>query len=145
VAAVVQEAGLPLEEYHRAGLEITNGNPDVYKALYSRRDDVTLANPFGPPARGWSEVSATLERAADNYRHGEVVGFENISSVVGSDLAYTVEIESYRARVGGAAEMDPVAVRVTTVFRREDGNWKVTHRHADPITTPRPPESVVQK
>jgi hypothetical protein len=34
-----------LEEYHRAGLEITNGNPDVYKELYSRGDDVTLANP----------------------------------------------------------------------------------------------------
>jgi hypothetical protein len=41
---VVQEHGLPLEEYHRAGHEITNGNPEVYKALYSRQDDVTLAN-----------------------------------------------------------------------------------------------------
>ena len=138
-----QEAGLPLEEYHRAGLEITNGNPEVYKELYSRRDDVTLSNPFGPPARGWSEVSATLDRAAEKYRDGEVVGFENFSTVVGSDLAYTVEIEN-RARVGGAAEMSPVAVRVTTLFRREDGRWKVTHRHADPITAPRPPESVIQ-
>ena len=54
-----QEHDLPLEEYHRAGLEITNGNPEVYKALYSRQDDVTLANPFGPPARGWSDVSET--------------------------------------------------------------------------------------
>ena len=138
------EHGLPLEEYHRAGLELTNGNPEVYKTLYSRRDDVTLSNPFGPPARGWSKVSATLDRAAENYRNGEVVGFENVSTVITSDLAYTVEIESYRARVGGAAGMVPVAVRVTTVFRHEDGAWKVTHRHADPITAPRPPESVVQ-
>src|SRR3954470_12267362 len=44
---------LPMEEYHRAGLEITKGNPDVYKSLWSRRDDVTLANPFGAPVRGW--------------------------------------------------------------------------------------------
>jgi ketosteroid isomerase-like protein len=141
---MAEERGLPLEEYHRAGHEITNGNPEVYKTLYSRRDDVTLANPFGPPARGWSEVSATLDRAAENYRDGEVVGFENISTLIAPDLAYTVEIERYRARVGGGAEIVPVAVRVTTIFRNEDGAWKVTHRHADPITAPRPPESVVQ-
>jgi hypothetical protein len=115
--------------YHRAGREITNGNPDVYKSPYSRRDDVTLANPFGPPARGWSEVSATLDRAAANYRDGEVVGFENVSTVVSADLGYTVA---------------PVAVRVTTVFRREDAAWKVMHRHGDPITAPRLPESVLQ-
>jgi ketosteroid isomerase-like protein len=141
---VTPEHDLPLEEYHRAGLEITNGNADVYKALYSRRDDVTLANPFSPPARGWSAVSATLDRAAANYRDGEVVGFENVSTVVGSELAYTVEIERYQARVGGAEEITPVAVRVTTVFRREAGVWKVVHRHGDPITAPRPPESVRQ-
>jgi ketosteroid isomerase-like protein len=135
---------LPLEEYHRAGVAITNGDPEAYKRLYSRRDDVTLANPFGPPARGWDHVSATLDRAAANYRDGQAVGFESISAVVTPDLAYTVEIESYRARVGGADEIAPVAVRVTTVFRREDGAWRVVHRHADPITAPRPPASIIQ-
>jgi ketosteroid isomerase-like protein len=133
-----------MEEYHRAGLEITNGNPEVYKALYSRRDDVTLANPFGPPVRGWREVSATLDRAAYNYRDGEVAELENVSTVVTPDLAYTVEVESYRARVGGAQELTPVSLRVTTSFRREDGVWKVVHRHADPITAPRSAESVIQ-
>jgi ketosteroid isomerase-like protein len=141
---VIQEHDLPLEEYHRAGHEITNGNPEVYKSLYSRRNDVTLANPFGPPVRGWSEVSATLDRAAENYRDGEVVGFENIVTVVTLELAHTVEVESYRARVGGAEEAVQVAVRVTTIFRREDGVWKVVHRHADPITAPRAAESVIQ-
>ena len=138
------EHDLPLEEYHQAGREITNGNPEVYKRLYSRRDDVTLSNPFGPPVRGWTEVSATLDRAAEKYRDGEVVGFENVSTGIGSDLAYTVEVESYRARVGGADEIASVVLRVTTIFRREEGMWKVVHRHADPITAPRPPESVIQ-
>ena len=136
---------LPLDEYHRAGLEITNGNPEVYKQLYSRRDDVTLANPFGPPAVGWSEVSATLDRAADKYRDGEVVGFDNAATVVTPELAYTVEIERYRARVGGSDELTPVAVRVTTVFRREGAAWRVTHRHADPITSAQPAESVIER
>jgi ketosteroid isomerase-like protein len=142
---VAQEHDLPLEEYHRAGREMTNGNPEVYKALYSRRDDVTLANPFGPPVRGWREVSATLDRAAENFRDGEVVGFENVSTVITPDLAYTVEVESYRARVGGAEELAPMSIRVTTSFRREDGIWKVVHRHADPIIAQRPPESIIQK
>jgi ketosteroid isomerase-like protein len=122
---VASEHDLPLEEYHQAGREITNGNSEVYKRLYSRRDDVTLANPFGPPVRGWSEVSATLDRAAENYRDGEVVGFENVSTGIGSDLAYAVEVESYRARVGGADETASVALRVTTIFgaRRACGRW----------------------
>jgi ketosteroid isomerase-like protein len=141
---VASEQQLPLEEYHRAGHAITNGHPEGYKRLYSRRDDVTLANPFGPPARGWSEVAATLDRAAGHYRDGEVVGFENVATGVGTDMAYTVEIERYRARVGGADATVPVAIRVTTIFRREEGAWKVVHRHADPITAPRPPESVIQ-
>jgi ketosteroid isomerase-like protein len=55
-----------------------------------------------------------------------------------------VEIEKYRARVGGAEEIVPVSVRVTTVFRREEGAWKVVHRHGDSITTARPAESVIQ-
>jgi ketosteroid isomerase-like protein len=135
---------LPLDEYHRAGLEITNGNPEVYKSLYSRSDDVTLANPFGTPVRGWDNVSATLDRAAENYRDGEVVGFENVVTNMADDLAYIVEIESYRARVGGAPDMTPVSVRVTSIFRCEEGVWKLVHRHADPITGPRAPKSVIQ-
>jgi ketosteroid isomerase-like protein len=134
---------LPLEEYHRACGEIVKGNPEVYKLLYSREDDATLSNPFGPPARGWSAVSNTLDRAAEKYRDGEALGFENVSTVIGHDLAYTVEIERYRARVGGGEQAVPVSLRVTTVFRRERGEWKVVHRHGDPITAPRVAESVI--
>jgi SnoaL-like domain len=47
-------------------------------------------------------------------------------------------------KVGGAEEMVRVALRVTTIFRREDDGWKVVHRHADPITDRQPPESLLQ-
>ena len=134
---------LPMDEYRRAGLEITRGNPAVYKELWSRRDDVTLANPFGPPVRGWQEVSARLDLAAGNYRDGQDFEVENVSTVVTPALAYTVEIERFRTRVGGAAELTPVAIRATTVFRLEDSAWKVTHRHGDPITSMRPGQSVL--
>jgi ketosteroid isomerase-like protein len=89
--------------------------------------------------------SARLDLAAHNYRDGQDYEFENIATVVTPDLAYTVEIERVRTRVGGSNQLTQIAIRVTTVFRREDGAWKVTHRHGDPITSMRPPESVLQR
>ena len=141
---MADDCDLPMEEYRRAGLEITKGNPELYKSLWSRRDDVTLANPFGPPVRGWDEVSARLDLAASNYRDGQDYEFENISTVITRELAYTVELERIRTRVGGSDELTPIAIRATTVFRLEDGTWKVTHRHGDPITSMRPAESVLR-
>jgi ketosteroid isomerase-like protein len=143
-AGMTDENVLPMAEYRRAGLEITRGNADVYKSLWSRRDDVTLANPFGSPVRGWEAVSARLDLAAGNYRDGRDYEFDNVSTVITPELAYTVEIERIRTRVGGSEELTPIAIRATTVFRREDGIWKVTHRHGDPITSMRTAESVLQ-
>ena len=79
---------LPMREYRRAGLEITRGNAEVYKSLWSRRDDVTLANPFGPPVRGWQEVSDRLDLAASNYRDGRDYEFENIATVIAVEMAH---------------------------------------------------------
>ena len=134
-----------LEQHHLALDEIMRGSPDGYKRVYSRRDDVTLANPFGPPARGWEEVAKTLERAASQFRDGEATGFENVAKYTTAELAYTVEIERSQTKLEGRDDVTPITLRVTTIFRPEDGTWKVVHRHADPITTPRPAESVIQQ
>ncbi len=82
-----------IEPYHLALGEIIKGNPEGYKKLYSHREDVTLANPFGPPVRGWDEVAKTLERAAAHYRDGEATGFENVAKYVTAELAYIVAME----------------------------------------------------
>ncbi len=134
-----------LEQYHLALDDIMKGSAEGYKRVYSRRDDVTLANPFGPPARGWDEVAPTLERAASHYRDGEATGFENVAKYITPELAYTVEIERCQAKVEGREDVTPIAVRVTTIFRREEGEWTVVHRHADPITKAQPAESVIQE
>jgi ketosteroid isomerase-like protein len=105
---------------------------------------VTLANPFGPVVRGWPEAAATMERAAPLYRDGEVVGFETMARHEATDFACIVENERYRARVGGRDAIASVALRATSIFRREDSAWKIVHRHADPITSVRPAESVLQ-
>jgi ketosteroid isomerase-like protein len=134
-----------LDRYHQALGKIIRGDPDGYKEMYSQRDDVTLGNPFGPVGRGRAAVEKRLEGAASNYRDGELTDFELIAKYETPELAYIVEVERYRAKVGGNDDLTPVALRVTSIFRPEDGTWRVVHRHADPITTARPAESVIEK
>src|ERR671911_1395551 len=135
-----------LIERYQLGLDdFMKGNPEPVKTMFSHREDVTLANPLGPPAHGWEEVAATIERAASNFRDGEFVGSEIVAKYVTAELAYVVEIERVRAKVGGREDIAPSALRVTMIFRPENGTWKVVHRHADPITTARPAESVIQQ
>jgi ketosteroid isomerase-like protein len=120
------------------------GNPEPVKRFFSHRDDVTLANPLvGLPARGWERVAATLEHASSQFRDGENVGFETVAKYVTPELAYVLSIERDKVKVGGSEDTAPSALRVTMIFRPEGGTWKEVHRHADPITTPQPAESVI--
>jgi ketosteroid isomerase-like protein len=142
--AAVDDVDELIERYHLALGELVNGNPEPLKEVFSHRDDVSLANPFGPPVRGWDEFARAMEGSAANYRDGEIVGFENVANYVTSELVCVVEMERYRARVGGGEDIGPVTLRVTSIFRPEDGTLKVVHRHADPIITPQPAESVIE-
>ena len=134
-----------LEHYHRAASEFVKGNPEPYKMVFSHREDVSLANPFGPVVCGWEQVAQTMERAASLYRDGEIIGFENVAKYVTADLAYIVEVERIQAKIGGRGDVASLALRTTSILRPEAGSWKVVHRHADPITTVRAPESVTQQ
>jgi ketosteroid isomerase-like protein len=134
-----------VEQYQRALGEFVKGNPEPVKMVFSHREDVTLANPLGPVARGWEQVAATGERAASQVREGELVAFDIVAKYVTPELAYMVWVERTKAKVGGRQDVAPIALRVTTIFRPEDGTWKVVHRHADPITTAQPIESIIQK
>ena len=133
-----------IEQDHRALNALVRGDPEPKKKMFSHGEDVTLANPLGPPVRGWGNVEPTLERAVSQVREGEPIRFERISEYATADLAYVLEIERTRAKLGGSEEIAPFSLRATTVWRREDGAWKIAHRHADPITAPRPIESVVE-
>jgi ketosteroid isomerase-like protein len=143
--AAVDDVDQLIEQYQLALGEFVKGNPEPVQELYSYRDDVTLANPLGPPARGWEQVAATIERAASQFRDGEMVAFETVAKYVTPELAYAVWIERQEAKFGGREDVVPIALRVTMIFRPEDGAWKIVHRHADPITTARPVESVIQE
>ena len=132
------------DRYHQSVAAFIQGDPDAQKPLWSQRDDVTLANPLGPPAKGFEGVCGVMDRAAEQISDGEGYTFDTIAWVETADLAYEVGVEQSRSKLGDAVEKVPISLRVTTVFRREDDGWKIVHRHADPITTPRPVQSVVR-
>jgi ketosteroid isomerase-like protein len=143
--SAVEDVDELIEQFNLAQGEVAKGNPEPALRLFSHREDMTLANPFVPPVRGWEQVAEVSERAVSQFRDGEMVGFETIERHVTDELAYVVRVERARAKVGGSEDITPIALRATMIFRPEEGEWKVVHRHADPITIPQPAESVIQE
>jgi len=141
-----------LEKYKLATTELLKGNAETYKTMFSHRDDVTLSNPFFPTVRGWDKVSETLDLTAERLRDGEVINSIAVSKYVTPELAYVVSLAHEKAKIGGSQDITPVDLRATMILRPEDGTWKIVHLHGEivhfhggPITTPRPPESVIPK
>ena len=143
--AAVDDVDELIEQYHRVQREFLRGNPEPVKDLFSHTEDVTLANPYGPPVRGFDEVAKTIEHAASLRSDGTFVEWQIVAKYVSAELAYVVQIERAEAKIGAREEITPLAVRSTMIFRPEEGKWKIVHRHADPITTPQPAESVIQE
>jgi ketosteroid isomerase-like protein len=131
-----------LERYRASVAAFITGDPEPQKLLWSRADDATLANPLGPPARGWEEISRVMDQASGAIREGQQLPAERVSGFVTNDLAYKLEIEHSIVRVGDAPDPVPVALRATTIFRRETDGWKIVHRHADTVTSARSPDSL---
>src|SRR5688572_8057902 len=65
-----------LKEDHEALEAFVRGDPEPKRRVYSREDDATLANPLGPPVRGWAEISKALDHASGLLRDGQVDGFD---------------------------------------------------------------------
>ncbi len=124
-----------IEQYHRALDEFSRGDPEPVKKIFSHRDDVILANPFGPAVRGWEKASQALDFASARFRDGRFTGFQTIAEYRTQELVMTFEIEQWEAKVSGRDEISSFTLRVTNTFRNEEGTWKLAHRHADPITT----------
>jgi ketosteroid isomerase-like protein len=108
-----------------------SGNAVPRKALWSHDDPVTL---FGAEltGRGWDEIEPMFDRLAASYSGSQSCDYEVLSAGVSGDIGYVAAIErSVATSLGG--DLHGYALRVTTVFRREDGAWKVVHRHGDPF------------
>lgn len=127
-----------VQQYHAAADDFARGDPEPVKRIFSHRDDVTLANPFGPAVHGWENVSKALDFASARFRDGNVTSVETVAEYVAPDLATILAVERWQAKVSGRDQLASFELRVTSTFRREDGTWRIVHRHADPIATSHP-------
>lgn len=133
-----------VEAFRKAQQAFVQGDPRPTLECYSRRDDVTLANPLGPPQVGPAAVAEAACAAAALLRDGSILGYEEVARYATDNLGYVVQLEQSEARLPGSETMHSIALRATLVFRREDVGWKIVHRHADPITTPRPITTAIE-
>jgi ketosteroid isomerase-like protein len=108
-----------------------SGNAGPRKAMWSTKEPVTV---FGAAmsATGPVETQATFDWVASRFTRFESAEWEILSADVSGDLAYVVAIEHTTVSIGGAPT-ESYSLRATTILRREDGEWRAIHRHADPV------------
>jgi ketosteroid isomerase-like protein len=98
--------------------------------LWSRRDPVTLFGAIGMCERGWPALSKTFPWVASRFSNVTDYEFDVVIAEVIGDMAYTLGFERFHASIAGRTP-EAVLVRVTHIYRREDGEWRVVHRHGD--------------
>jgi ketosteroid isomerase-like protein len=118
-----------LSREQAAEAAVIRGDPEPYKALWWRGEEVSLFGAFGPCKKGWPQLEKTFDWVASRYREGTVTDeYEVVHE--GADLAYTVGYEISDVVLDGAP-MTRQRLRVTQIYRREDGQWHLVHRHGD--------------
>jgi ketosteroid isomerase-like protein len=122
------EAVLPtLREVETA---LHSGDAKPRFATWSHDNPVTV---FGAVrnVQGWDDIAPAFEWLASSFSDCRSHDRDVIAAGASGDLAYLVSVEHTTCSIGGGP-VEPYSLRVTLVFRREDGQWKVVHRHADP-------------
>ena len=122
--------GSVLPRLTEADTALHNGDAAPRTAIWSHNDPMTL---FGAAmmGSGWTEIRQVFESLASRFSDG-TFEYEVIAAGASGNLGYMVGIEHSTASVDGATP-EAYDLRVTQVFRREDNEWKVVHRHADPM------------
>ena len=117
-----------LHRQRAAEQAIHNGDAEPRIALWSRTDPVTV---FGAKlsASGWDDVEPLFRNVASWFSDSAQYEFEVTAAGASGDLAYTIGYEHNQVKVDGQPRT--YTLRVTHVYRREDGQWRIVHRHAD--------------
>jgi ketosteroid isomerase-like protein len=133
MAADSKDFELFLRQRQAAAGEYVSGNPEPLGRLVAQELPATFFSPRGDVTTGTHDVWARYERDASLFASGSENAFESLDSAAGGDIAYWVGFQRSEANMRG--EDRPVAfdLRVTEIYRRENGHWKLVHRHADPV------------
>lgn len=106
-----------------------SGDPQPYIDTWANDADVPLFGAWGPIEHGHQPLVDTFRWVGHRFSGGALVP-EDVVTHASGDLAYTVGFERGEVSVdGGPAQ--PMTIRVTQIYRRIDGEWRLVHRHAD--------------
>jgi ketosteroid isomerase-like protein len=112
-----------------------NGDLPTYAGLARHGEDYTLMPPNGgDPRRGFDGSDEAAAWTARTFLGGDT-HVEVFQTYASGDLAVLVAVERQQGTVAPLPKQD-WSLRITLVFRREDGTWRLVHRHADPLTRP---------
>jgi len=120
-----------LPRIHEAETALHIGDAGPRFEVWSHTDPVTVFGAAFSPVV-WAEVEPRFEKLASRFSNCRSCECEIVAADVGEDFAYLLAIERMTASVGGS-EPTPYTLRSKTIFRRESGDWKTVHRHADPV------------
>jgi ketosteroid isomerase-like protein len=118
-----------LPKQHAAETALVNGDAGPRRAFWSEREPVTILG-AARDALNRRETDEAFDALEKLFSDGQAE-LKVIAAEASGDLGYIVGYENSIASVDGA-QPAPIDLRVTLVFRREDGEWRAVHRHADP-------------
>lgn len=118
---------------YQAELALHNGDPAPRRALWSRGEPVSVLGALRN-AHGQAEIDALFAHLGKTFSNCTSFAFELQAYDVVGDMAYTAGLERTAVSIDG--KPGAYTLRVTQVYRREDGVWKVVHRHGDRVTEP---------
>src|SRR5438128_984204 len=110
--------------------KVANGDTSAIRALYAHSDDATSFYGWGGYEKGWDAVSKRWDWAGQQFKGG-TVSYQNVTAVATAELAYTTDVETFRVRMAGMDQPTQWSNRVTHIFRLQDGEWRLVHRHAN--------------
>jgi ketosteroid isomerase-like protein len=116
-----------------AEIALHNGDASPRFAIWSSSEPVTVLGAW-MSGSGPEEVGDIFRQLENSFSDCTSYSHEVIAADVIGDMAYTVGYEHTSASVNG--EPRKYTLRVTQVYRREEGEWKVAHRHADTVAEP---------
>ncbi|MEU1320488.1 nuclear transport factor 2 family protein [Streptomyces tibetensis] len=116
---------------YEAELALHNGDPALRRALWSRREPVSVMGAWRN-AHGQEELDGLFTNLGSSFSDCTSFVFELQAYEVSGDMAYTAGLEHTSVSVDG--EPRTYTLRATQVYRREDGEWRVVHRHGDTVT-----------
>lgn len=119
-------------DLHQAELALHNGDASPRRALWSRNEPVSVMGAW-QNAFGQAAIGRLFDELGKSFSDCTSYEFELQSYDVVGDMAYTTGLEHTSASVNG--EPRSYVLRATQVYRREDGQWKVAHRHGDTVTS----------